>query len=103
MKTLSKSLLKYWIAIWNFCKHPDKVEPTNNRAERALRQQVIWKKISQGTKSINGISFAQRLMTISSTLKQQKRNLLEFVETMLINFQAGLPPPNLAPQDTIWS
>lgn len=101
MKTLSKSLLKKWEAIWNFCKHPDKVEPTNNRAERALRQQVIWRKISQGTKSINGISFAQRLMTISATLKQQKRNLLEFVETMLINFQAGLPPPQLTPQNAI--
>ena len=101
MKTLSKSLLKKWEAIWMFCKHPDKVEPTNNRAERALRQHVIWRKISQGTKSINGICFAQRLMTISTTLKQQKRNLLEFIEKMLVNFKAGLPPPLLTEQNTI--
>ena len=31
------------------------VEPTNNRAERALRFGVLWRKRSQGTASTQGI------------------------------------------------
>lgn len=95
MKALSKSLKKNWSAIWTFIKYPDHVEPTNNRAERALRKHVIWRKISQGSKSINGLTFAQRLMTITVSLAQQGRNVMDFIETMLRNFRAGLPPPKL--------
>jgi hypothetical protein len=31
----------------------------------SLRKHVIWRKISQGSKSLNGLTFAQRLMTIN--------------------------------------
>lgn len=96
MVALSKSLKKRWPAIWSFIRNPDQVEPTNNRAERALRQHVIWRKISQGSKSLNGMTFAQRLMTISTSLQQQGRDLMSFLETMLVNFRAGLAPPQLS-------
>jgi len=95
MVALCKSLRKRWPAVWSFAKYPEKVEPTNNRAERALRKHVIWRKISQGSKSLNGLTFAQRLMTITTSLGQQGRNVMEFIETMLRNFRAGLAPPKL--------
>ncbi|MFA5596205.1 MAG: IS66 family transposase [Pusillimonas sp.] len=96
MVALCKSLKKKWAAVWSFAKYPEKVEPTNNRAERALRKQVIWRKISQGNKSLNGLTFAQRLMTITTSLAQQGRNVMDFLETMLKNFRAGLAPPKLS-------
>jgi len=96
MVALCKSLKKKWAAVWSFAKYPEKVEPTNNRAERALRKQVIWRKISQGSKSLNGMTFAQRLMTITTSLAQQGRNAMDFLETMLRNFRAGLAPPKLS-------
>jgi len=96
MVALCKSLKKKWAAIWAFAKYPEKVEPTNNRAERALRKHVIWRKISQGSKSLNGLTFAQRLMTITASLAQQGRNTMDFLETMLRNFRAGLAPPKLS-------
>ena len=36
--------------LFNFVINPD-VEPTNNRAERALRPSVIYRKISGGSRS----------------------------------------------------
>jgi len=96
MAALCKSLKKKWSAIWSFAKYPEKVEPTNNRAERALRKHVIWRKISQGSKSLNGLTFAQRLMTITTSLAQQGRNVTNFIEIMLRNFRAGLAPPKLS-------
>ena len=96
MVALCKSLRKRWPAVWSFAKNPEKVEPTNNRAERALRKHVIWRKISQGSKSLNGLTFAQRLMTITTSLAQQGRNTMDFLETMLKNFRAGLAPPKLS-------
>ena len=96
MVALCKSLRKRWTAVWTFAKYPQKVEPTNNRAERALRKHVIWRKISQGSKSLNGMTFAQRLMTVTTSLGQQGRNVMEFIETMLRNFRAGLAPPKLS-------
>ena len=96
MVALCKSLSKRWPAVWSFAKYPEKIEPTNNRAERALRKHVIWRKISQGSKSLNGLTFAQRLMTITTSLGQQGQNAMEFIETMLRNFRAGLAPPKLS-------
>jgi hypothetical protein len=95
MRTLCKSLRKNWPAIWTFIRFPDQVEPTNNRAERALRSNVIWRKISQGSKSLNGLDFAQRMMTITASLSMQGRNLMNFLEEMILSFRAGLPPPKL--------
>ena len=41
-------------SLWVFLEE-NGVEPTNNRAERALRFGVIWRKRSNGTQSGKGI------------------------------------------------
>jgi len=43
------------------------VEPTNNRAERALRFGVIWRKCSQGTASEKGNRWVERIMSLKQT------------------------------------
>jgi len=97
MITLCKSLKRKWSAIWFFAKYPEKVEPANNRAEKALRNYVIWRNISQlGSKSLNGLTFVQRSMTITTSFAQQGRNLMNFIEIMPRYFRAGLTPPKLS-------
>ena len=49
----SKNLLKIWPALWTFVE-VEGVEPTNNRAERALRGPVIYRKLSLGSQSERG-------------------------------------------------
>jgi len=43
------------------------VEPTNNRAERALRFGVIWRKCSQGTASEKGNRWVERIISLKQT------------------------------------
>jgi transposase len=73
------------------------VKPTNNYGERTLRQGVIYRKISFGTRSERGSRFIERILTVVTTLQQQKRNPLEFLTAALGAYRRGLPPPSLLP------
>jgi hypothetical protein len=55
------------------------VEPTNNAAERALRPGVLWRKGSFGSHSPAGSRFAERMLTVAGTFKQQRRNVVDYV------------------------
>jgi hypothetical protein len=56
------------------------VEPTNNRAERALRRAVIWRRKSLGRQSESGSLFVERILTVVTTLRQQRRSVLEYLK-----------------------
>ena len=47
----------------------DGVEPTNNRAERALRFAVIWRKMMQGTSSEKGDRWVERILSVKQTCR----------------------------------
>jgi transposase len=68
-------LLRHWEALWTFSRE-DGMEPTNNRAERALRPAVIWRKSCYGTQSESGSRFVERILSVQATCAQQGRNLL---------------------------
>jgi len=51
------------------------VEPTNNRAERALRESVVQRKIMGCFRNGKGTWIYETVMTVLSTWKQQGRNL----------------------------
>jgi len=51
------------------------VEPTNNRAERALREHVVQRKIMGTFRNGKGTWIYETLMTVLSTWKQQGRDL----------------------------
>jgi transposase len=65
-------------ALWTFI-HREGIEPTNNAAERAIRPAVLWRKRSFGSQSLRGSRFVERMMTVSATLKQQGRSIVDFV------------------------
>ena len=54
---LCEELLAHWEALWTFARE-EGVEPTNNRAERALRPAVLWRKGCFGATSEGGTSLS---------------------------------------------
>ena len=67
-RNLGKDLLKHWDRLWVFLR-ADGVEPTNNKAERALRPLVILKRIFQRLPSVEGKRFFERLLSLGATAR----------------------------------
>ena len=93
-----RQMLKVEPALWTFLDHPELVEPTNNAAERALRPAVIHRKLSYGVQSQRGGLCQTRLLTVTTTLKQQGRDVLEFLVEAWEAHRYGQPAPSLLPQ-----
>lgn len=91
----SKNLLKVWPALWTFVE-VEGVEPTNNRAERALRGPVIYRKLSLGSQSERGESTIERLLSASVTCRLQGRSLFAYLADVLGARARGDPAPLLA-------
>ena len=73
-----RNLLKREAALWTFVWEPG-VEPTNNCAERPLRRAVLWRRRSFGTQSAAGSQFVERIFTAVTTLRQQRRDVLDYL------------------------
>lgn len=70
---------EYW---FTFVIHPA-VEPTNNRAERALREHVVQRKIVGTLRNNKGTSVHERIMTVLATWKQQGLDSLQILRSSL--------------------
>ena len=81
--------------LWNFVYHDD-VEPTNNRAERAVRPAVIKRKLSFGTQSSDGSRFIERMLTVCESLRRQGRAVLDFIADSIAAHRTGQASPALA-------
>lgn len=92
-----RQLLKVETALWLFVEVSD-LEPTNNSAERAIRPAVLWKKTSFGSQSENGSIFVARMLTVVSSLRSQKRNILEFIRETIEANRKGNSTPSLIPR-----
>jgi transposase len=93
---MAAEILKLEGAMWTFVQI-EGLEPTNNYGERIIRHAVMYRKTSFGTQSPDGSRFVERIMTTVMTLKQQKRNVLEFLTTAIYAHRRGLPAPSLLP------
>ena len=69
----------YW---FTFVINPG-VEPTNNRAERALRPHVVLRKILGALRNDKGTSIHERIMTTLATWGQNGLNSLQMLTTKL--------------------
>ncbi len=90
-------ILKRREALWTFVE-VEGVEPTNNTAERSIRPGVQWRKVSFGTQSEVSSRFVESMMTVVTTLKQQNRNVLDYLTTAHEAALHGEPAPSLLPQ-----
>jgi transposase len=70
---------EYW---FTFVIYPG-VEPTNNRAERALREHVVLRKILGTLRNSKGTSIHERIMTVLATWGQQGLNSLQMLRACL--------------------
>lgn len=89
-------MLAHKEALWTFVDVPN-VEPTNNAAERALRAAVIWRKTSLGTQSERGNRFAERILTVTATLRQHERDVLGYLVDAVDALMHRQPSPSLFP------
>jgi hypothetical protein len=71
--------IEYW---FTFVIQPG-VEPTNNRAERALRENVVMRKIIGTLRNSKGTSIHERLMTVLATWSLQGLDSLQMLRLKL--------------------
>ena len=93
-RRFANNLLKVWPALWTFTTI-DRVEPTNNPAERALRSPVIHRKLSLGTQSEDGERFAERALSAAVTCRMQHRSLFTYLSELITAHTRGDPFPAL--------
>jgi transposase len=87
----ARRLLREMDSLWVFLVQHG-VEPTNNRAERALRCGVLWRKRSLGTASDKGNRWVERILSLRETCRlRAKSTYTVLVEAMTSLFQ-GQPP-----------
>ncbi len=91
-----RKILQVRQGLWTFVRHAG-VEPTNNAAERAIRPGVLWRKGSFGTQSADGSRFVEAMMTVVATLKQQHRNVRDYLTAACEATLRGEAAPSLLP------
>lgn len=91
-----KRILQVEPALWTFVAYPE-VPPTNNRAERALRPFVIWRKLSLHTQAKRGDLFLERILTVVETCRLQGKPVAEYLTSVVKAYLAGEPSPSLVP------
>jgi transposase len=82
--------------LWTFVT-VEGVEPTNNAAERVLRQAVLWRKKSFDTRGPCGSCFVERILSVVATCRLQGRNVLEYLTAACIAAANHEPAPSLLP------
>jgi transposase len=66
--TLARTLERELSALWTFIVE-EGVDPTNNKAERALRFAVLWRKMMQGTYNEKGDRWVERILSVRETCR----------------------------------
>ena len=64
----ARTLQREMASLWTFVVEQG-VDPTNNRAERALRFAVLWRKLMQGTYNAKGDRWAERILSLRETCR----------------------------------
>lgn len=79
--TLIKRLVRHQHELIRFVDHPQ-AEYHNNRAERALRPEVIFRKLSFGHRTPGGAYNYQILATVLQTCRLKRKNLTDFIHSV---------------------
>ena len=96
---LCQTVLDIWPTLWNFTEHPG-AEATNNRAERALRHAVLWRKTSNGTQTDAGERFVERILSIRQTCRLNNQPLHGYLVDVHTARLTGQPIPDPLPHAT---
>lgn len=91
---LAKRFKTHGEAYFTFVLYPC-IDPTNNIVERAIRFCVIDRRVTQGTRGINGQRWCERIWTTLATCSQQKINAFDFIEKAVYCYFSNKPAPSL--------
>lgn len=89
-----RDIIEHKKYLWTFVQD-QKVEPTNNAAERIVRQAVLWRKGSFGTQSQRGARYVERILTVCATCRLQRRSVIEYLRDACHCHLDGIPVPSL--------
>jgi transposase len=98
VRSMCKDLLRpvQWAALWQFVTVPG-VGPTNNAAEQALRQPVLLRRKSNGTRSQTGMDALATLLSVVETCRRQGRSAIDYIEAVIRSHRLEKRPPSLVP------
>jgi transposase len=88
---LARRLQREMASLWVFLREHG-VEPTNNRAERALRFAVMWRKCSSGTESDKGNRWVERTLSLRQTCRQLGQAIFGVLVDAVTSFFQGRQP-----------
>lgn len=91
-----QNLLNIYERLWTF-SYLEGVEPTNNSSEQKIRNGVMWRKTCYGSQSERGTRFAESMLTVAATCRQQGRSIFRFLEESILAFLQNIPGPSLNP------
>jgi transposase len=89
--TLARTLEREMGALWTFVVE-EGIEPTNNRAERALRFAVLWRKMMQGTYNAKGDRWVERILSVRETCRLRGRPTFPVLVHAATCYFNGQPP-----------
>jgi hypothetical protein len=90
VRALAREVLNDWTAITAFVTHPE-LPATNNEAERALRDAVIARRISHGTRTEEGSAAYAATMSVLETCRRRGVDAWAFITDLLADARRGLP------------
>jgi transposase len=87
----ARRLLREMDSLWVFLVQHG-VEPTNNRAERALRFGVQWRKRSLGTASDKGNRWVERILSLKETCRLRAVSTYQVLVDAMTSLCTGQQP-----------
>ncbi len=88
---LARQIIREIDSLWTFLDHAG-VEPTNNRAERALRFGVLWRKRSLGTQSEKGNRWVERVLSLKETCRLRAKSTFQTLEECIRCYFNNIQP-----------
>jgi transposase len=88
---LARQIIREINNLWVFMDH-EGVDPTNNRAERALRFGVLWRKRSLGTQSEKGNRWVERILSLKETCRLQAKQTFPFLVECITSYFRNSEP-----------
>jgi transposase len=95
-ENLANRFFKHFESFFTFITTPG-IGPTNNLAEQAIRFTAIHRRITQGTRSLSGQTWCERIWTAIATCDQQGRSVFYFIVDSVLAYFRGTPAPRLLP------
>ena len=93
---LGIEFLNDWDAIFRVLDYP-MLPLTNNAAEQMLRHWVIWRRISQGTRTKKGSKALALIASVIETCRQRKASPLRYLTKVIQSQRQGFDLPDLPP------